>query len=242
MSTMRLICPSCDAQYDVPAGVIPQGGRDVQCSDCAHTWFQPHPDDAEHEARRQQKVLKRDSGQQEDDEQKAPLEGTAKSNRLDPQIAAIFAEEREWERQRRASAGTLESQPELGLDTPSQARPARPASEQRPAPEPSEAQKPLPDAGEIHRSLRAEKDPRFAPAPGRLVADQPRRRRGFARGFISMVLLSALALWAYIYAAQISQAMPASARFMQAYSSTITSTRLWLNNQITPMREDTSGN
>lgn len=45
---MRLICPNCGAQYEVPDGVIPEQGRDVQCSNCAHTWFQAHPDhDAE---------------------------------------------------------------------------------------------------------------------------------------------------------------------------------------------------
>ncbi len=42
---MRLICPNCGAQYEVPDGVIPVQGRDVQCSNCGHTWFQPHPDD-----------------------------------------------------------------------------------------------------------------------------------------------------------------------------------------------------
>lgn len=41
---MRLICPNCGAQYEVPAEVIPETGRDVQCSDCGTTWFQHHPD------------------------------------------------------------------------------------------------------------------------------------------------------------------------------------------------------
>ncbi|ETX29972.1 zinc-ribbon domain-containing protein [Roseivivax isoporae] len=43
---MRLICPNCDAQYEVPTAVIPAGGRDVQCSNCGTVWFQAHPDDA----------------------------------------------------------------------------------------------------------------------------------------------------------------------------------------------------
>ncbi|WP_226622027.1 zinc-ribbon domain-containing protein [Alloyangia pacifica] len=43
---MRLICPNCGAQYEVPVDAIPAGGRDVQCSSCGHTWFQLHPDDA----------------------------------------------------------------------------------------------------------------------------------------------------------------------------------------------------
>jgi predicted Zn finger-like uncharacterized protein len=37
---MRLICPNCDAQYEVEASLIPTSGRDVQCSNCGKTWFQ----------------------------------------------------------------------------------------------------------------------------------------------------------------------------------------------------------
>ncbi len=37
---MRLICPSCGAQYEVDESVIPESGRDVQCSNCGHAWFQ----------------------------------------------------------------------------------------------------------------------------------------------------------------------------------------------------------
>ncbi|MFV2002813.1 MAG: zinc-ribbon domain-containing protein, partial [Paracoccaceae bacterium] len=41
---MRMICPNCSAQYEVDKSVIPDGGRDVQCSNCGHTWFQSHQD------------------------------------------------------------------------------------------------------------------------------------------------------------------------------------------------------
>ena len=37
---MRLTCPNCNAQYEVDAAVIPDLGRDVQCSNCGQTWFQ----------------------------------------------------------------------------------------------------------------------------------------------------------------------------------------------------------
>lgn len=36
---MRMICPNCGAQYEVDDNVIPENGRDVQCSNCGHTWF-----------------------------------------------------------------------------------------------------------------------------------------------------------------------------------------------------------
>jgi predicted Zn finger-like uncharacterized protein len=46
---MRLTCPNCDAEYSVDDAAIPPSGRDVQCSNCGHAWFQLHPD-AEAEA------------------------------------------------------------------------------------------------------------------------------------------------------------------------------------------------
>lgn len=48
---MRLMCPNCDAEYEVDASAIPESGRDVQCSNCGHAWFQHHPDqEADEEA------------------------------------------------------------------------------------------------------------------------------------------------------------------------------------------------
>jgi predicted Zn finger-like uncharacterized protein len=41
---MRLTCPNCDAKYEVPDDAIPEGGRDVQCSNCGHGWFQMRPE------------------------------------------------------------------------------------------------------------------------------------------------------------------------------------------------------
>jgi len=37
---MRLICPNCDAEYEVDEAAIPDEGRDVLCSACGHSWFQ----------------------------------------------------------------------------------------------------------------------------------------------------------------------------------------------------------
>ena len=48
---MRLVCPNCDAEYEVDASAIPLTGRDVQCSNCGHAWFQAHPEvEAEEDA------------------------------------------------------------------------------------------------------------------------------------------------------------------------------------------------
>ena len=37
---MRLVCPNCEAKYEVPDDAIPDNGRDVQCANCGHAWFQ----------------------------------------------------------------------------------------------------------------------------------------------------------------------------------------------------------
>lgn len=37
---MRLVCPNCSAQYEIDGSMIPEDGRDVQCSNCGHTWFE----------------------------------------------------------------------------------------------------------------------------------------------------------------------------------------------------------
>lgn len=51
---LRLVCPNCEAQYEVDESVIPEAGRDVQCSNCGNTWWQlrtePVSDDAPAEA------------------------------------------------------------------------------------------------------------------------------------------------------------------------------------------------
>lgn len=44
---MRLVCPNCSAQYEIDGSMIPDDGRDVQCSNCGHTWFElPGPSEA----------------------------------------------------------------------------------------------------------------------------------------------------------------------------------------------------
>lgn len=46
---MRLTCPNCAAQYEVDDRVIPETGRDVQCSNCGFAWFQAPASAAEPE-------------------------------------------------------------------------------------------------------------------------------------------------------------------------------------------------
>ena len=126
---MRLICPNCGAQYEVPDDAVPRTGRDVQCSNCGHTWFQVHPDhDVELADELEQPVP--DTGDtppgaapaaaQDDHPQDAApgADDEAPRRRLDPAVADLLREEAEHEARARAAeqgAAGLESQPDLGL-------------------------------------------------------------------------------------------------------------------------------
>jgi predicted Zn finger-like uncharacterized protein len=140
---MRLACPNCGAEYEVADDVIPESGRDVQCSNCGHTWFEqpgaaatkaapaPDADSALTEA----DAPESDDGcaadpdptsdvdtQANAEPDPAPDEAPESPDRparrtLDPEVADILREEREREEAaRRAEAAGLESQPDLGLD------------------------------------------------------------------------------------------------------------------------------
>lgn len=46
---MRITCPNCAAEYDVDDSLIPDQGRDVQCSNCGKGWFQSKHAEADRE-------------------------------------------------------------------------------------------------------------------------------------------------------------------------------------------------
>lgn len=134
---MRLVCPNCAAQYEVDESVIPEAGRDVQCSNCGHSWFQPGrfsdtTDDDTAEAPPPEPAATEDDSDDYDliraltsdpeiaaaqaPEPAAPM---PERRAPDPSVLNVLREEAEREaRARRAEgiAAPLESQPELGLD------------------------------------------------------------------------------------------------------------------------------
>lgn len=129
---MRLICPNCGAQYEVPDEVVAESGRDVQCSNCGDTWFQTHPDHphetapeapaeaddtAETEEFDEPDWVEVDEDGEADDLTATPAEETPSRRELDPEIASVLREEASREKQARAAEkGGLEMQPDLGLD------------------------------------------------------------------------------------------------------------------------------
>jgi len=138
---MRLICPNCGAQYEVEDSVIPENGRDVQCSNCGHTWYQRHPGmetkpapkpaaqptvepEVTSPAAKDVEPTPGEAPQSEaaQTEAEPSVEPSLRPRRrpLDKEVANILREEAEREAAVRAreTAPPIESQPGLGLETP----------------------------------------------------------------------------------------------------------------------------
>ncbi|QYX56688.1 zinc-ribbon domain-containing protein [Roseovarius sp. SCSIO 43702] len=145
---MRLTCPNCEAQYEVPDEVIPETGRDVQCSSCGDTWFQYHPDhipahepddleadepdnpanwqDLPDEPSEAEDAADDSDLASRDDDAASDPEPAPAPRELDPEVRDILHEEARRETAARAAErGGLETQTELGLAAPAEDESAR---------------------------------------------------------------------------------------------------------------------
>jgi len=235
---MRLTCPNCSARYEVDDSLIPPEGRDVQCSNCATTWFQPG------------------NRARVEDPTPAPAgdgERSAPRRELDPALRDILREEREREETlRRAAAPVDEEQEEMALD-----RAPPPATRATDPEEPADAAADelatiradleaeardggrgpsgrdlLPDIEEINSTLRATTDRdagEFRTTDIESMDLRPRRRRGFRVGFMLMILLAAAAVGAYAYAPLIADAVPQAGPYLAQYVDQVNELRVWLD-------------
>lgn len=251
---MRLICPNCDAQYEVPDEVIPPEGRDVQCSNCGHTWYQAHPDHPELAETLQAPPPEGDFPHEEDG---SAADRPAPARReIDPAISGILREEAEREARLRAQEEQRqppESRPDPGVDAgdgmderrrrEARARMARIRGED-PAGGGDEAgsrRALLPDIEEFNSSLR----PGGEHAPGtpgteigpflregeEAFAPETRRNGSFLRGFAVALAIAAVLAIVHARSESISAAVPALDPVLSAYAGLVDQARVWLEDQ-----------
>ena len=251
---MRLICPNCGAQYEVDDAVIPDQGRDVQCSNCGHTWFQRPAHLDEELAEELDQDLP--SANQTDDEEEAEG-GTASETAvlqkrgLDPEVASVLREEAEREAEaRRGDTDGLETQPDLGLDDAAEiaanrsaaarARMARlrgldetsPEAEASGAAASGSRRDLLPDVEEINSTLRASED-REDGEDAEVLSEEElveKKGRSGSRLVTRLILLVVLfGVLVYVFAPQIIAALPQSEPYLVPYVDWANTLRAQIN-------------
>ncbi|MFY9207217.1 MAG: zinc-ribbon domain-containing protein [Yoonia sp.] len=257
---MRLICPNCGAQYEVADDVIPEDGRDVQCSNCAHTWFEDRgASDEEDEFSEEVAApsIELDGDKDDDDalwgaevyaQKPAPAaKMPPKRQELDPSIADILREEaaREAAARRAEADSAIDDQADLGLDSvapvqdqrsrETQVRMAKLKGEDPIAAVVAETvassrRELLPDIEEINSSLRSDAERGTGYAEPEVF--QAIQRRGFRTGFLSVLLILATLAALYIFAPQISAKAPAAAAPLNGYVTTVDKGRLWIDSKL----------
>jgi predicted Zn finger-like uncharacterized protein len=251
---MRLICPNCDAQYEVDDSAIPESGRDVQCSNCGHGWFQypPGHEPFDLDLGDPADLPQGTAPVQPDDETEMPppadpgdgpdaARPPLRRQPVDEGVLAILREEAEREQrareaERAAKAGpVVETQAELALPASPPRLPATSAADPgagddgRGADAPRETRRDLlPDIEQINFSLKGNADRvRAAPAdPGPVMAPPA---RGFRRGFLIAIAVFALLVALYAAAPRLSQAVPALSPPLDAYVGVADGARRWLS-------------
>lgn len=235
---MRLICPNCDAQYDVADDVIPEGGRDVQCSSCAHTWFQT---DKPIVAGRAPEDIAETS---EPAEVPAPVPPAAPKRRpLESSIADILREEAEREHDLPADGTKTAAKPAAAVpegtrrriselaETESGSR-ANLAASATGAVAANANLRTVPGIDEINASLRARAEENDTTGLTETEKDDVVKRRGFRRGFIIVLFLIAILITPYFFAAEIVEALPQAQPYMETYVATVDDLRVWLDVQV----------
>lgn len=244
---MRLTCPNCGARYEVDDALIPPEGRDVQCSTCSTTWFQsarvvaaaPETSDASQEAEAAEGVAP----------QRVPR------REVDPAVRDLLRQEadREERLRREEAAAVVETQEEMPLDpvqstTQSLRRELSENAEDIYGDEDDDGlanagfegsarprRELFPDIEEINSTLsstdaRAGED--ISAADFQAEEMFPSRRRGGRLGFGLVVLIAAAAVLTYIFAADLSELVPALAPSLSTYVEQVDNLRIWLDDTV----------
>ncbi|PRY74799.1 putative Zn finger-like uncharacterized protein [Yoonia maritima] len=248
---MRLICPKCNAQYDIASDAIPEGGRDVQCSSCSHTWFQ-----TEQTPPAASTVVPTPPP--------APVSSPAsdveaaitKRKPLDSSIADILRQEAARENTGGlAPTPTPDAPAQQDIREPALTRPAETinkdetrrrismmAAEDTTTPATVAAaatgavaaaanMRSVPSIDEINEQLRARSQNGDGSNLTEVEQQEVAQRRGFRRGFTLMLLLLAILIAPYFFADKIIDQLPQLADPMESYVEIVDNTRLWLNDQ-----------
>jgi predicted Zn finger-like uncharacterized protein len=216
---MRLSCPNCGVEYEVPEALVPEAGRHVQCTACHTRWF------VRPGAVSEDQILSRL-------EQWSPRPRlvAAAPDAPDPDDVGNFL----WE------------EPEdSGPPEPDPAAAARPAAALEPAAaEPASRRDALPKPGErpevagpapreLRRSPRLELDTGARRGP---EAAAPKPASRFGHGLVLVLAIFAAAFAAYRFRGEIAAQVPAARPALEAYGAEVDALRDRVEGYLAPLR------
>ncbi|UWQ04413.1 zinc-ribbon domain-containing protein [Aliiroseovarius crassostreae] len=243
---MRLVCPNCGAQYEVDDRVMPETGRDVQCSACGHAWFQrgaQMPEDTAEAIMDPAAIEAEEISQQEEPEQEPVSDPTSDSSAteetpprrsLSPDVQAILQEEAQRELEARQSQQEqIETQTEMGLEDFDEEEAQRQSIRERMArlrgaDDDFEATQALtegrgrdllPDIEEINSTLDAQQGDEIEQEG--MDPATTKARSGFRKGFMLVVGLALILLLLYVYAPALAEAVPQIDPLLDSYVSAV---------------------
>ena len=102
---MRLVCPNCKANYEIPRHAVPISGREVKCDSCGHSWFQTRI-----KKNNEEKLIERESKNAKEDI--VEIESAAShQKKIDPSVIKILKEEAKREIEARDRERTKQNTP-----------------------------------------------------------------------------------------------------------------------------------
>lgn len=237
---MKLICPKCQAQYEIPDVAIPETGRDVQCANCDETWFQGHPgkseavsDEVMDESSSDDIEPASEDTHETDDthaaQVAAAISGASVSKvdtvtetvpprrELSPAVTDILRQEAAREQEARDANSEEAGKASLKNEH------ARPGRDRLPE---------IPDIDDSNPRLNAKSEVEDS---SEIIFDvdtdppEAVRKSGFKRGFALMLILFGLALTLYMFAPLIAQKYPSLLEPLSTYVNAVNAGRDWLN-------------
>jgi len=222
---MRLVCPSCDAEYEIARTAIPRSGREVECSNCGHGWFQAFTD-----LRIDEAAL----NAPDDLPEATPPSDPPRP--MDDAVLDVLRQEAAREVQARlAEAGRagLETQTEMPL-APAGGGADHLQSLKAAAELPSAPPRPrrdlLPAIDEVDAALNQSTAAQVpTTAAEALPKIQPSR---FVRGLLFVILIGAVALALYVFAPLIAQRVPSLAQTCADYVASVDRSLHWAQDNL----------